>query len=123
MIRAVVATAIASLALVAVAEQAFACSCAKQTRAQAAAQASIVVTGRVLNVRRDGANVYARIETAQVLKGAAPPVVEVMTPASSAACGYAFEKGKFQVIAARLSEQQFSTNSCLMNAINSPAAK
>lgn len=124
MIRtAVIATGIASLSLLALTEQASACSCVKQTREQAAAQASIVITGRVLNVRRDGPNTYARIETVQMLKGSAPPVVEVMTPVSSAACGYNFERGKTLAIAAQLVEQQFRTNSCLMNGINGPAPK
>ncbi|MDH7794494.1 MULTISPECIES: hypothetical protein [unclassified Beijerinckia] len=124
MIRsAVIATGGAFLSLLALTEQASACSCAKQTREQAAAQASIVITGRVLNVRRDGANIYARIETVQMLKGSAPPVVEVMTPVSAAACGYNFERGKTLAIAAQLAEQQFRTNTCLMNAINSPAHK
>ncbi|MDT2022706.1 hypothetical protein [Methylocella sp. CPCC 101449] len=123
MIRAsLVATGVVCLSLLAVG-QASACSCVKQSREQAAQQASLVITGRVLNVRRDGANSYARIETVQMLKGAAPPVVEVMTPASSAACGFNFERGKTLAIAAQLAEQQFRTTSCLMNAINSPAGK
>ncbi|MBN9082614.1 MAG: hypothetical protein BGP04_00330 [Rhizobiales bacterium 62-17] len=113
----------ACLALLMATGQAAACSCAKQSREQAAQQASLVITGRVLNVRRDGANSYARIETVRMLKGAAPPVVEVMTPASSAACGFNFERGKTLAIAAQLSEQQFRTTSCLMNAINSPGGK
>jgi len=97
-----------------------ACSCPKQTRDQLAAKASIVFTGRMLGTRRDGASNFTRLETVQVLKGSVPAVVEVMTPASPAACGYAFPAGQVVAVAALLQQQQYETNSCAMALMNPP---
>lgn len=95
-----------------------ACSCPKQTRDQVAAKASLVFTGRLLGTRRDGANNYARLETVQLLKGSAPPVIEVMTPVSPAACGYEFRSGQVVAVAATLRQQQYETDSCAMAVMN-----
>jgi hypothetical protein len=95
-----------------------ACSCPKQTRDQLAAKASIAFTGRMLGTRRDGANNFTRLETVQVLKGGVPPVVEVMTPVSPAACGYAFPAGQVVAVAATLRQQQYETDSCAMAVMN-----
>jgi len=97
-----------------------ACSCPRQTRDQVAAKASLVFTGRLLGTRRDGAHNYARLETVQLLKGSAPPVVEVMTPASPAACSYEFPAGQVVAVAATLRQQQYETDSCAMAVLNPP---
>ncbi|MDB5531901.1 MAG: Tissue inhibitor of metalloproteinase, partial [Hyphomicrobiales bacterium] len=110
--RLVAAAIVAPLVLATFAPAAMAaCSCAKQTRDQVVAKASLVFTGRMLSTRRDGANNFARVETVQLLKGSAQPVVEVMTPASAAACGYEFPSGQVVAVAATLRQQQYETDS------------
>ena len=49
-----------------------------------------------------------------------PYVVEVMTPASPAACGYTFPAWQVVVIAASLRQQQYETDSCAMAVMNPP---
>ncbi len=83
-------------------------------------EASVVFEGRVLRVRREGAMSYADIEMSRVLKGSVPRVVEVGTQSSSAACGYAFKTGQRVTVAAKFSQQMFSTTSCMMAPLNRP---
>jgi hypothetical protein len=119
--RLVAAAVVAPLVLVTFAPAASAaCSCARQTRDQAIAKASVVFTGRLLNTRRDGDHNFARLETVQLLKGSAPPVIEVMTPVSPAACGYEFTGGQVVTVAATLRQQQYETDSCAMAVLNPP---
>lgn len=72
----------------------------------------------MLRVRRDGAFLYADIELARIIKGSAPRVVEVGTPASSAACGYPFRPGERLTVAAQFAQQQFTANLCTMVPLN-----
>ena len=108
------ALALASLS----ATPALACKCRQVSMQAAMGSASYVFDGRVLRVRREGASVYADIETSRVLKGSVPRVVEIGTPASAAACGYAFKPGQALTIGAEFSQQQFTTTSCIMTALN-----
>ncbi len=97
----------------------FACSCKKMTREQVIAATPVVFEGRVLRVRKDGNSIYADVETARVLKGSVPRVVEVGTNASSVACGYTFRVGDTLTVGASLSQMQYSTNMCTMVPLNS----
>jgi hypothetical protein len=82
------------------------------------AQTPIVFEGRVMRVRRERDSVYADIEMSRVLKGSVPRMVEVGTPASSAACGYAFKAGDRLTVGVRLAQQMFTTNVCTMGPLN-----
>jgi len=115
---------LAATALAAIASTpAQACSCKKRTSAQVMAETPVVFEGRVLRVRREGARVYADIETARILKGTLPRIAEVSTAASSAACGYDFRPGAQVVVGALFEQQQFSTNLCIMGPLNQDRAR
>ncbi len=107
-----------SLALCTLAPPAWECSCARMTRQQAIAATPIVFEGRVLRVRKDGARIYADVETSRILKGSVPRIVEVGTAESSAACGYTFRTGQQLTVGATLDQLQFSTTSCTMGPLN-----
>jgi len=98
---------------------ALACKCEKLSRTQATARADVAFEGRVVRVRVEGSQVYTEIETSRPLKGAVPRRVELGSRRSAAACGVMFREGQRLTFAARFAEQQFTTNSCLMNAVNS----
>lgn len=97
---------------------ALACRCENLTRAQAIARADLVFEGRVLRVRTERDSVYADIETLRPLKGSVPRRIEVGSRRSAAACGVIFKQGQRSVFAVSFAEQQFTANSCLMNAVN-----
>ena len=88
------------------------------TRDAAIAATPVVFEGRVLRVRRDGSSIYADVEMSRLLKGTVPRIVEVSTPASSAACGYEFRVGAAVTVGAQFLQQQFSTNACTMLPLN-----
>ena len=89
------------------------------SREAAMAAVNTVFEGRVLRVRKDGNTVYADVEMSRTLKGTVPRIVEVGTPASSAACGYPFRAGERVMVAAQFAQQQFTANMCTMMPLNS----
>lgn len=97
---------------------ALACKCEQMTRAQAIARGDAAFEGLVVRVRFEGSQTYAEIETSRPLKGAVPRRVELGSRRSAAACGVVFREGQRLTFVARFAEQQFTTNSCLIRAVN-----
>ncbi|WP_084961772.1 hypothetical protein [Thermoactinospora rubra] len=86
-----------------------ACSCAELTAREAVGNASSVFTGTVVATRQVAGDplgprppIVVTFEADQIYKGAAKARFDVATNADSAACGYAFQKGRrYLVFAAR----------------------
>lgn len=75
------------------ASQAMACSCAPVTRAEAVANATIVVNGRVERVWTQGRKRLVSVRVLRVEKGRSPLRLVIETPLDSAACGVNFKRG------------------------------
>jgi hypothetical protein len=99
------------------ARAAAACSCVPTTLDTAVQEADAVFVGEVLAVE-DGASAsgpttVARIAVQEVHAGEVADVVEVRTPIDSAACGYAFEVGRADLVYAVVEgDGGLSTNLC-----------
>ena len=97
---------------------AHACSCRPMSQKQAIAASDVVFQGRVLSVYRDGNRLFATLSVMRPVKGKLRTQVEVGTNASSAACGYNFRKGQVVMVGAHFSQNQYSTQACLMLSLN-----
>lgn len=97
-----------------------ACTCAPaQSAARELARATAVFSGKVVEIKRHKrpADVFAGVEVRfrveKVWKGAGGGVVSVFTSSHSAACGYAFRKGRtYLVYAHGDGEGRLSTSIC-----------
>lgn len=84
----IVATALA--AVLAVAPEAIACSCARVDRATVLERSAVAFRGRIEASRpsSDGRRVVARVRVTRMIKGEAPPLVTVTSVATPGLCGY-----------------------------------
>lgn len=96
---------------------ALACAC-NFTRAYALGQADIAFVGGVISMRTQGDELFAVVEAGRALKGAAPKNLVVSTSRHLAMCGWRFSVGDQLTFSVQLRENVYSTNSCLMGALN-----
>jgi hypothetical protein len=120
MLRALLALATLS-AVTTHAEHAHACSCSVQTAEQAFEHADAVFEGRVTEVTEpagengvvSGADpVRITLSVVRAFKGAATETVELLTSASSAACGFGFEKDQSYLVYANETDGSLRTGLC-----------
>lgn len=112
---ALVVAVVAVAAVVTAARPASACSCmAPAPPETAAAEADAVFAGEVTGIdRRGGAAHVARLAVTEVFAGEVHEEVEVHTPSDSAACGYAFQVGREELVYAVLDDDgRLQTNLC-----------
>lgn len=110
------------------ADRAKACSCIRETPEEGFARAEAVFSGRIAEVapnpdsERGGFQVT--IEVFEVWKGASRPIVKVTTAASSAICGYAFQKGRsYLVYASRDGKRPLRVSLCSRTQLLEKAAE
>lgn len=112
---ALVVAVVAVAAVVTAARPASACSCmAPAPPETAAAEADAVFAGEVTELSERGrATHVARVAVTEVFTGEVGEEVEVHTPPDSAACGYAFEVGREELVYAVLDDDgRLQTNLC-----------
>jgi hypothetical protein len=120
-----VVVTLAALAIACVVNPAcvFACSCLPPgPPADALASATSVFSGRVAAlsgaVDAGGSDpVQVTFAISKVWKGTDQPTIEVLTPASSASCGFEFVQGEEYLVYASESEGQLQTNLCSRTAL------
>jgi hypothetical protein len=101
----------------------FACSCLPPgPPADALASATAVFSGRVAAlagaVDAGGSDpVQVTFAISKVWKGTDQPTIEVLTPASSASCGFEFVRGEEYLVYASESEGRLQTNLCSRTAL------
>jgi hypothetical protein len=108
-----------SLAIAGTVEPAYACSCAVTPAAASPAATDVVFVGRAIRTRPVPAGTYSAemvavgFVTRESTDGAPLGFEQVLTPASTAACGYSFAIGKtYQIVARHAANGNLLTDSC-----------
>jgi hypothetical protein len=97
--------------------QVLACSCMRGDPEITRRQASVIIEGKVVGVKREGdinGRVTARIAVTRQVKGKTPRTVTVSTRGNSAACGVSFKSGQTGEFLLVREQGRYSTNLCLM---------
>jgi hypothetical protein len=93
---------------------AYACSCRPPgTPAEELNQSDAVFLGRVVEVNAgSGDSTTVTFDVSNVWKGQITRTSILVTPGSSASCGFTFEQGKDYVVYGRMNEGSLNTNLC-----------
>lgn len=115
-----------TLALLTSTTSALACSCREGTTSDHFENADLVLTGKVLSIRKqkkdDWVNHLVTLEPKLVWKGEAEEKLQLTTADNSAACGYGFEKKKEYLVFVHKDEKgELHTSLCSGNELASRA--
>jgi hypothetical protein len=97
--------------------QALACSCRRGDPEVTRGQASVIIEGKVVGLKREGdinGRMIARIAVTRQVKGKTLRSVTVSTRGNSAACGVALKPGQKGEFLLMREQGRYSTNLCLM---------
>ena len=97
---------------------AFACKCANTPLAEKIAKAEAIFSARVMSVRIDGRDRFARLQVIRAIKGDVSGEVEVSTRAKPVACGYVFREGMTLTFAGFASPGGYVTNRCFLQGMS-----
>ena len=103
--------------LLALATPASACQCYNFSRAEIVQRADIVFEGTVAVVTVARGQLQATVDVQRLEKGPAVTSITLLTPASAAACGVAFQPFQRVIVAARRDGSLWRTDLCMALAL------